>query len=307
MAKKFRGKIRTDPWESLARGPREVMLSLWEEYLAEVLEADPKSGRFRVLRRQIEEAGGFKEIYQDWPGLPPEGRAAAWRRLMAAARESLEWSRERCVRCGECCERSSPTLLIADLPLFVEELLTWKEVYTLRAGEQVTSREGTVITLQEERLKVREVPGTRQCWFYQAARQICRIYPRRPEQCRRQQCWGEPTPAPEPEELLNRYHFFASVPEIWELISAHQERCDLGKVSQAVADLAAGQEEAGETLFEALHFDHQLRRLLKEDWGLSEAATEMLLGRPLPEFLRGHGINAHLDPEGVFRLTPRED
>jgi len=62
--KKFLGKIRQDPLEALAKGPKEVMASLWQEYLQEVLNASQKSGRFRLVRRQIEDKADFPEIYQ---------------------------------------------------------------------------------------------------------------------------------------------------------------------------------------------------------------------------------------------------
>ena len=51
--KKFLGKIRQDPWEALAKGPKEVMASLWQEYLQEVLNASKQSGRFRIVRQLI--------------------------------------------------------------------------------------------------------------------------------------------------------------------------------------------------------------------------------------------------------------
>ena len=93
---------------------------------------------------------------------------------------------------------------VHDLALFQQEVLTWNDVYTLRPGEKATTREGQVTALPEERLKVREVPGSRQCWFYLAANHTCRIYEDRPEQCRRQNCWGEPPPRLPAEELLQR-------------------------------------------------------------------------------------------------------
>jgi Fe-S-cluster containining protein len=282
------------------------MLSIWEEYLAEVLEAGPKSGRYRVLRREIDQAGGFREILQQWSSLAPEARAESWRRLVTAARATAEAARESCVRCGECCERFSPTLLLPDLVLFEEEVLTWDEVYTLRQGELGTSREGKVLPLQEERLKIRPLPGSQQCWFFLAATSGCRIYERRPEQCRRQQCWGEPAPEIPAVEFLNRSHLFARVPEVWDLIASHAERCALDKVRQSLLDLAEGREDAGDYLFEALHFDHYLRQMLLDDWELTPAATELLLGRPLPEFLRALGYEAVLTPEGTFRVEVRE-
>jgi len=303
--KKFLGKIRENPWESLAKGPKEVMASLWQEYLQEVLGVSKQSGRFRIIRRHIEDKADFPKIFQEWDAMAPEARATAWKRLMAAAKEELQVQGESCVRCGECCELSSPTLLTPDLALFQQEVLTWNEVYALRPGEQVHSREGQASTLAEERLKIREVPGSRQCWFYLAATRSCRIYDDRPEQCRRQQCWGEEAMAPAPEELLAREALLAGVSEVWELVQAHQERCGLGRVLKALQGLETEPDPAGEALFDALHFDHYLRQMLQEEWELSAAATEFILGRPLTQFLRDHGINATLTPEGTFRLTPR--
>ena len=304
--KKFRGKIWEDPWEALAKGPREVMASIWQNYLTEVLGVSPKSGRFKVLRREIDGVAGFDLISDNWNTLPPESRAVAWQRLVTAARDKLQEFGDTCVRCGECCEKGSPTLLTPDLALFQQDTLTWNEVYTLRAGEQVTSRDGQVTTLKEERLKVREVPGSRQCWFYLAASRSCRIYENRPEQCRRQNCWGDPPRPPAAAQILSRRDLLAAVPEVWELVSAHQERCDCTKVLQSLAALDGGPEETAAPLFEALHFDHYLRQMLLDDWELSPAAIELLLGRPLVEFLKGHGLAATLTPEGVFRLEPRE-
>jgi Fe-S-cluster containining protein len=306
MAKKrFTGKIRTDPGEALARGPREVMASIWQEYLGDILGGSLKTPRNRILRPEIEKAAGFPDLFHTWNEMSPEDRAEAWRRLVAAARGQVEATREACVRCGECCWRASPTLLLPDLHLLEQEILTWKDLYTLRPGDLGTSREGSPMTLEEERLKVREVPGSQQCTFYQAATQTCRLYDHRPEQCRRQHCWGEPPPPPAPEEFLTREHLFAQAPEIWDLIRAHEERCHLPRLKESLEEVAAGREEAGEALFEALHFDHYLREMFLKEWGLSKEVTELILGRPVTHFLKDLGFQATLTPEGVFRLTPR--
>jgi hypothetical protein len=123
---------------------------------------------------------------------------------MTASRNHLLERGESCVRCGECCEKGSPTLLVGDLGLFQRNVLSLNDVYTLRPGEKATTREGEVTALAEERLKVREVPGTRQCWL-PGGNQTCRIMDR-PEQCRRQNCWGEPR-APR-RNFLQRRHVF---------------------------------------------------------------------------------------------------
>jgi Fe-S-cluster containining protein len=308
MAKKrFTGKIRTDPWESLARGAREVMASIWQEYLDDLLGGNLKSPRNLLVRQAIEKAGGYQETYRGWNDLNPEERAEAWRRLITASRAEVEATRETCLRCGECCVISGPTLLLADLQLLQNETITWNDLYTLRSGDLGTSREGSPMPLPEERLKIREVPGTKQCTFYLAATQSCRIYDRRPEQCQRQQCWGEPPPPPASGDFLTREHLFTQAPEIWELIQAHQERCDLQRLRKILEDVSAGQEEASEPLFEALHFDHYLRKMLQEEWGLAPGVIEMVLGRPVTRFLKDLGFQATLTAEGVFKLTPRCD
>ena len=94
---------------------------------------------------------------------------------------------------------------------------------------------------------------------------------------------------------------------MWELIQAHQARCDCAEVARHLASLGAGNEAAGDALFEALHFDHYLRQMLVGDWEMTLEATEFLLGRPLSEFLETLGVNATLTPEGVFALSPRQD
>jgi Fe-S-cluster containining protein len=305
VKKRFTGKIRTDPWESLSRGPREVMAAIWQEYLEDLLEGGLKSPRHRLLRQEIEKAAGFSEIYRGWNDLPPEERAEAWRRLITAARAQVEATREVCLRCGECCLRSGPTLLLSDLQLLVDETITWNDLYTLRPGDMGTSREGTPVSLEEERLKIREVPGSQQCTFYLAANQSCRIYENRPEKCRLQHCWGEPPPPPAHENFLSREHLFAQVPEIRDLIRAHDERCNLTSLRKSLEELADGREEASEALFEALHFDHYLRKMFQEEWGMTPAATELILGRPITRFLKDMGFHATLSPEGVFHITPR--
>ncbi len=58
--KKFSGKIHGEPWEALAKGPREALATIWNDYLAEVLQVSPKSARYKILRREIEAAAGFQ-------------------------------------------------------------------------------------------------------------------------------------------------------------------------------------------------------------------------------------------------------
>ncbi len=125
--RKFMGKVHQDPGEALAKGSREVMASIWEDYLAAILQVSASSGRFKILRRQIDAAAGFKEVFDNWNTLPLAARGAAWRRLMTAAQDKHKAAAESCIRCGECCTLGSPTLLTHDLPLFQQGVYLFEQ------------------------------------------------------------------------------------------------------------------------------------------------------------------------------------
>ncbi len=220
--RKFMGKSIRTPARPWPRGSREVMASIWEDYLAAILQFAATSSRFQIFARQIDESAGFKEIYDNWNTLPVPARAAAWQRLMTAAREQCQAVGDNCIRCGECCTLGSPTLLTHDLPCFSRKSSLTATSIPCGPGEQVTNREGQVEPLQEERLKVREVPGSRQCWFLRAADNSCRIY-----ETARSSAGGK-IAGRSRRGLPPRPNCSAGTPvrrgaEVWELISEHQK------------------------------------------------------------------------------------
>lgn len=303
---KFIGKIRDNPLIALERGNREVMLTIWREYLDEVLELDRKSGRRQLLVRRLEHEGDFDKLYGDWNDLAPPERAQRWLALIRTTKGILAEVQDVCLRCGDCCVQSSPTLVEADLRLFQEDILGWTEVYTLRRGERgVDPRSGEVIALPQERLKIKEHSATKNCLFYATNPNRCLIYEQRPHQCREQLCNRRPEDMPPAEQaFLNRAAFFAPHPEIWELITAHEERCDLRKLEEALKNFPEDQEQATHTLFDMLHFDHYLRQLLLTEWEIPAGAMDFVLGRPLTQLLRHLGLKATMTAAGVFSLEP---
>ena len=132
---KFKGKIRDNPLIALERGNRNVMLHIWREYLVELLELDPKSGRRQLLINRIEHASDFDRLYVDWNDLADPERAERWLALIRTAKAELQEVQDTCLRCGECCLKSSPTLMAGDMSLFQNDILNWTEIYTLRRGE----------------------------------------------------------------------------------------------------------------------------------------------------------------------------
>ena len=303
---KFIGKIRDNPLVALERGNRDVMLTIWREYLTEVLELDPKSGRRRLLVQRLEHAGDFDKLYGDWNDLSTQERADRWLSLIRTTKAILEEVKDVCLRCGDCCFQSSPTLVDADMRLFQEDILGWTEVYTLRRGERgVDPRTGEIKPIAEERLKIREHAATKNCLFYATNPNRCLIYEHRPQQCREQLCNRREEELPPPATaFLTREAFFGQHPELWALIAAHEERCAIARLEQALEELADHQDEASAALFDMLHFDHYLRQLLLTDWEIPAGALDFLLGRPLTQLLPQFGLQAEMTAAGVFRLEP---
>ncbi|MGQ9920417.1 MAG: YkgJ family cysteine cluster protein [Desulfobacca sp.] len=303
---KFIGKIRDNPLIALERGNRDVMLTLWREYLTEILELDPKSGRRRRLIQRLEHAGNFDQLYGDWNDLSTQERAERWLALIRTTKAILAEVKDLCLRCGDCCLQSSPTLTVADYKLFQEDILGWTEVYTLRRGERgVDPRSGEVKPIPAERLKIKEHAATKNCLFYATNPNRCLIYEHRPQQCREQLCNRREEELPPPATaFLTREAFFGQHPELWALINAHEERCAIARLEQALKQLADRQDEASETLFDMLHFDHYLRQLLLTQWEIPAGAMDFLLGRPLTQLLPQLGLKAEMTADGVFRLEP---
>jgi Fe-S-cluster containining protein len=301
---KFTGKIRDNPLVALERGNRDVMLNIWREYLTELLELDPKSGRRQILINRIEQASDFDRLYGDWNDLATPVRGERWLALIRTAKAELQEVKDICLRCGECCVKSSPTLTTADMHLFQNDILHWSEVYTLRRGEKgVSPRTGEVVSIEAERLKLKEHSGTKHCLYYATNPNRCLIYEQRPEQCREQLCNRSEAERPDTaSEFLTREDIFGPHPELWALISAHEQRCAIVQLENLLQNLSEDNAVASEALFDMLHFDHYLRQMLVQEWEIPPGALDFLLGRPLTQLIRQFGLKATMTPDGVFHL-----
>ncbi|MFP3911561.1 MAG: YkgJ family cysteine cluster protein, partial [Desulfobacteraceae bacterium] len=96
-----------------------------------------------------------------------------------------------CVRCGECCQASSPTLQREDVPKVTAGVIPWRDLYTLRPGEPVRDNvRGGLKPLDQELIKLRETDQGA-CIYYDEENRACRIYEHRPAQCAAQKCWDD--------------------------------------------------------------------------------------------------------------------
>ena len=100
--------------------------------------------------------------------------------------------RTHCIRCGECCLDSSPTLQTEDLLLLSRGPIKRSDLYTIRVGELVRDNiKGKLRITDKEIIKVRERGNGGGCIFYDHAEKRCTIYEQRPIQCVALRCWDE--------------------------------------------------------------------------------------------------------------------
>lgn len=91
-----------------------------------------------------------------------------------------------CRRCGTCCLRGGPTLMVCDAARLVSGVMTLEALVCLRAGEWARDdAHGLLRPLASERVKVAGLGGRAHPWQCRYFRQGagCSIYAQRPAQC----------------------------------------------------------------------------------------------------------------------------
>lgn len=210
--------------------------------------------------------------------------------------------RTHCIRCGECCLKSSPTLHRADLALLTGGLLQREVLYTLRKGELVRDNvRGRIIPADQEMIKVRERKGG--CVFYIEEEKSCRIYANRPSQCASLECWN-------PERFLDLYQSARlqrqDVVEdgvLLGLIEEQERRCSYAVLQDHMRCISEDGEKAVEEILQLLKFDFHLRPFLSQKLGLRMEEMDFFFGRPITETIVAFGLRVERQPDGGFLLT----
>jgi Fe-S-cluster containining protein len=279
--------------------------ALWKEALREFM------GQVGVPERYVEAEGSvlrheaWTSMSADWASLPPGVRQQRYGELLEVLREAGYATRAECLRCGDCCRKSGPTLFLDDLRLFDEGLLQRSQVFTLRRGERVSLPDGGTMVLKDETLKVRDNPETGHCLFLDDDIDRCQIYHGRPLQCRAQACWdtSDIEHAITHEERLNRAHVIKPDEPVADAILAHESHCALPLLADAFAELAEGNAQAAESIVDALAYDTQLRPLLVEKLPLPAEELDFTFGRPLVDVIQMYGVQVIAEGDS-FRLEP---
>jgi len=291
--------------ERLGAASPEELEELWKAALREFM------GQIGVPKRYAEAEGSvlrhesWTSMSADWISLPSVLRQQRYGELLEVLREAGYATRAECLRCGDCCRKSGPTLFVDDLRLFEEGLLLRNQVYTLRRGERVSLPDGGTMVLKDETLKVRDNPETGHCLFLDDDIDRCQIYHGRPLQCRAQACWdtSDIEHAITHEERLSRAHVVGPDEPVAKAILAHESHCALPLLADAFAELAEGNAQAAERIVDALAYDTELRPLLTEKLPLPADELDFYFGRPLIDVVRMYGVRVIADA-GTFRLEP---
>ncbi|MFA5354495.1 MAG: YkgJ family cysteine cluster protein, partial [Thermodesulfovibrionales bacterium] len=212
-------------------------------------------------------------------------------------RMKMKKKRTSCERCGNCCSGGGPVLLKDDLALFSSGVLSHADVYTIRENERVGSKENVYESFLEM-IKLREAENGA-CSFY-AGNGECRIYEKRPYQCRAYKCWSaneidNPGAALAEEDILiglegnciTRKDFFAGIDLVMDVIKRHEEKCSYERLNAALEKASEGDEEAMDEVMDMFQYDASIRPFLTEKFSIPQNALDLILGRPLTETIRG--------------------
>ena len=233
-----------------------------------------------------------------------------------------------CRRCGMCCLRGGPTLMVDDASRLVNGALTLDSLVCLRKGEWARDDvRGGLRPLEQEHIKVAGLGGQAHPWRcrYYRDGSGCAIYAQRPVQCSALFCMDTSplvdllsgTPLMDRAEAFRILSDEAHLPGfpaldagtralLPDLMAAHEEQSPAAPVLEAAARLGfapqgvqvhdAGAMDAEERqavlahLGEAVRTEAAFRQLCVERAGVPEAILPFLLGRALRDLLVEVGL-----------------
>jgi len=212
--------------------------------------------------------------------------------------------RDHCIRCGECCLASSPTLQMADVSLVYDGLIEKGNIYTIRVGELVRDNvKGEMKVTDKEILKMREKENGKGCIYYDEDENACTIYEYRPIQCRALACWdGSEFMSVYARPKLSRRDVINDR-SLLRLMAEHDKKCSYSELEKYVGQIEKEGEKAVKSILGLLKFDHKIRLLISQRLGLDPAEMDFLLGRPFTQTITMFGLTVTLEPDGSFFLT----
>jgi len=266
--------------------------------------------RLEEIVEEIEKHSFYQDFKNSWEDLTPEERTRKWPQQLEHIVQTVYASRPYCLRCGDCCSRVSPSLHPKDLELIKEGILRFSDLYTLRKGEPVLNNiKGNLDTLSEELIKLKEKSENRQCFFFDEQDKSCRIYDRRPLQCRAQECWNpQALEKLWSGEKLTRRDLLQDDAELLELLEVHEQRCCTEKLDGAIRKYwETGKTSDLDPVVDMLSQDVIIRKFFTERLGRGEEELDFILGRPLARVVEAYRLKVEKDDNDTYHLIQIED
>lgn len=284
----------------------ETLRTQVSEHVARMAEQEEISLSFKRILFQVEDSPVYRDLTRRWVELTATERLAGWRNLLEAIEQIGRDMLPACVRCGECCRKGSPVLHIEDIELLRQGKIAWNAIYTLRLGEPVQApMENRLLFLPDERIKVREKKGTRECIFFDGSKDRCTVYADRPVQCRAQSCW-DAAPSVQLAQLpcLKRENIFEGVDLILDLMAEHNRRCSFDKLNDAFTRLRTDNGETIQEALELLAYEDHFRHFFGERLNIPEDTLDLVFGRSFTDLAPIFGFEVTVEPDGTHRLEP---
>ena len=247
----------------------------------------------------------FQDLIGNWSSWTESYRERCWASLCREMEKAAYATRPYCLRCGDCCRQGSPTLYLEDLPILRAGIIRRIDLLTLRAGEIGFSNVSQdLVLLEEEQVKVKEKPGSRECLFLDTGTGFCAIYENRPIQCRVMECWNPDLYNDlKDNKYLTRKELLNPDDSLIPIIESHSGRCSVSDLQQALGRVKRGFADAQDQVLDILFFDQHLREYLDKELGIKYESQLFLIGRPVSELIRSFGFIIEEDSEGKIRLV----
>lgn len=278
----------------------EELLDRWNALLISILREDQSNLPLKRAQTQVRRESLYQDIIRRWPRLQAHERLNAWKSLIRLSENALRQVLPTCVACGECCRIGSPSLHAEDLELLRQGSIPWRQLITMRCGEPVRSPfQQAIFPLSDERVKVREKPGSRECVFLDSETDHCLIYANRPTQCRAQACW-DPKAALGLQKMpyLTRAEIFQGVDLLLDLMEEHDRRCSFDKLVHAFDRLRETRGESVEEVLQLLAYEDHFRRFLGGRLNIPDDNLELVFGRSFADLVPLFGFRIVMEPDG---------
>lgn len=242
----------------------------------------------------------YQDLFENWSSWTESYRERRWEAWCREMEKAAYQTRPYCLKCGECCRQGSPTLYVEDAPILRRGIIKRWDLLTLRAGEIGFSPETQdLLLLPEERIKVKEKPGGRECLFLDSEAKGCLIYDDRPFQCRTMECWNpEKYQGLKGRAFLSRKELLNPDDPLISLLESHAGRCAISDLQQALGRIKRGFADAQDEALDILFFDQHLREYLDKEQGISPASQLFLIGRPVLDLIYSFGFRIDKNPDG---------